>query len=109
LGISLQGECDNNTADDFQGPERQRLRQPKSTVKKKISLRLVKRVAIVPQDIEKLPPTGGQSNMSQGMLSFKYEEEKTLISPISLADLSVYLDLVKVIALGNAIAPLALV
>ncbi|WP_020589325.1 hypothetical protein [Desulfobacter curvatus] len=39
--------------------------------------------------------------MSQGKLSFKYEEEKELSSPISLANLPVYLDFVKVIALDN--------
>ena len=46
--------------------------------------------------------------MSQGMLSFNHEEENTLRSPISLADLPVYLDLVKPIVLNNAIAPFAL-
>jgi|GEM_PF-2090624 len=61
------------------------------------------------QDIEKDTTNEVQSNMSQGMLSFKYKQEKTLRSPISLADLPVYLDLVKIIALDSAIAPLALV
>lgn len=35
------------------------------------------------------------------MLSFRYEEEKELSGSISLADLPVYLDLVKSIALGT--------
>ena len=47
--------------------------------------------------------------MSQGMLLFKNEEEKALSSPISLTDLSVYLDFAKVIGLGKSIAPLPLV
>nr|WP_319495438.1 hypothetical protein [uncultured Desulfobacter sp.] len=44
-------------------------------------------------------------NMSQGIRSFKYEEEKELTIPISLADLPVYFDFVRVIALSltNAI------
>ncbi len=45
--------------------------------------------------------------MSQGLLPFKYEEEKTLSGSISLAGLPVYPDLAKVTVLGNAIAPLA--
>jgi hypothetical protein len=47
----------------------------------------------------------GAINMSQGIRSFKYEEEKELSIPISLAVLPVYLDFVKVIALGLADAP----
>lgn len=47
--------------------------------------------------------------MSQGMLPFKSEEEKTLSRPISVADLTGSLDFAKVIAIGNAIAPIALV
>jgi len=70
---------------------------------------LVNRVAIVPMISKSYHQRGVQPNMSQGMLSFKSEEEKPLSCPISLADLPVYFDLVKVIALGNTIAPLALV
>ncbi len=44
--------------------------------------------------------------MSQGMLSFKNEEEKTLSSPISFAGLSAYLDFAKFIGSGKSITPL---
>nr|WP_320190357.1 hypothetical protein [uncultured Desulfobacter sp.] len=47
--------------------------------------------------------------MSQGIRSFKFEQEKELTNPISLADLPVPLYLVNAIALGNTMpAPFAM-
>jgi hypothetical protein len=60
-------------------------------------------------DIEKATTNGGAINMSQGTLSFNYEEEKALSCPISFADLPVYPDHIKIIVLGNVIAPFVLV
>ena len=45
----------------------------------------------------------GAINMSQGVLPFKYEEEKTLTGITALAGLPVYLDLAKVIGLSKSI------
>ena len=45
----------------------------------------------------------GVINMTQGVLPFKYEEEKTLSGTTSLAGLPVYLDLAKVLGLTKSI------
>ena len=45
----------------------------------------------------------GVINMAQGVLPFKYEEEKTLSGTTALAGLPVYLDLAKVLGLTKSI------